>query len=182
MNRRAARTSAIGRRVAALRSGRDVGGQRHPRYNVVGGSNRVLLEPDNTATAGVTRPNDGRGVTVNITVMEEREGNALVLLPTDRLYSGNAHSFETLLMEFINNGERQVVVDCSRLDFISSAGMRVLLMASRALKALNGSLAVCAMRTHVEETYRISGLHRVISTETSREAALEAVSGSASGE
>ncbi len=114
--------------------------------------------------------------------MEEREGNALVLLPTDRLYSGNAHSFETLLMEFINNGERQVVVDCSRLDFISSAGMRVLLMASRALKALNGSLAVCAMRTHVEETYRISGLHRVISTETSREAALEAVSGSASGE
>ena len=161
---------------------RDVGGQWHPRYNCVGASTAVSLEPNNTAAVGVTRPDDGRGVSVNITVLEEREGDALVLLPTERLYSGNARSFEVLLMEFINNGERQVVVDCSRLEFISSAGMRVLLIASRALKAQAGSFAVCAMKSNVEETYRISGLHRVISTETSRAAALEAVGASASGE
>ena len=119
---------------------------------------------------------------MNIKIVEERDGDALVLLPTERLYSGNARSFELLLLEFINNGERHMVVDCSRLDFIGSAGLRVLLIASRALKARNGTLAVCAMKTHVEETYRISGFQRVVPIETSREAAVAAVGASESGD
>ena len=95
---------------------------------------------------------------MNIEVDQERDGDALVLLPLDRLYGENARSFELLLMRFIDGGERQVVVDCSRLTFISSAGLRVLLVSARALETNRGRLAICGMTASVEEIYRMSGL------------------------
>ena len=76
----------------------------------------------------------------------------LVLLPTKQIDGGNARSFESILIKVMNSGERHVVVDLSRLDFINSSGLRVLLIAVRALKASRGTLILCAMkngpRTH----------------------------------
>ena len=73
---------------------------------------------------------------MNIEVAEERTDDALVLLPVGRLDSSNARAFESIVMERIGGGERRLIVDFSRLDFISSAGMRVLLIAAKALKKI----------------------------------------------
>ena len=110
---------------------------------------------------------------MNIEVIEQRDGDALVLLPVDRLDSGNARSFESILMAFITRGERQVIVDFSRLEFVSSAGLRALLLAAKALKSGEGTIVICAMKAHIETTVRTSGLQWVIPIEQSREAALE---------
>ncbi len=64
---------------------------------------------------------------MDIEVAEERNDEVLVLSPVGRLDSGNVRSFESVVMDHVSSGERRVVVDFSRLDFISSAGMRVLL-------------------------------------------------------
>ena len=72
---------------------------------------------------------------MDIEVAEERNDEVLVLSPVGRLDSGNVCSFESVVMDHVSSGERRVVVDFSRLDFISSAGMRVLLIAAKALKA-----------------------------------------------
>ena len=111
---------------------------------------------------------------MNIEVVEERDGDALVLLPVDRLDGGNAHSFESIIMEFINSGERQVIVDFSRLESISSAGLRVLLIVAKALKAQEGTLALCTMSDDIKQVFQISGIDRIIPVRASREAALEA--------
>ena len=97
----------------------------------------------------------------------------MVLLPVDRLDSGNAHSLESILIGSITSGERQVVVDFNHLEFVSSAGLRTFLLAATALKASRGTLVLCAMKTHIETTVRTSGLQWVIPIEQSREAALE---------
>ena len=86
---------------------------------------------------------------MNIEVAEERTDDALVLLPVGRLDSSNARAFESIVMERIGGGERRLIVDFSRLDFISSAGMRVLLIAAKALKTADGSLVLCAMKNHI---------------------------------
>ena len=114
------------------------------------------------------------GASVNLEVRQERDGDALVLLPVDRIYGGNARAFELLLMKFIDGGERRVVIDCSHLEFISSAGLRVLLVSARALETHKGRLAICGMTTGVEEIYRMSGLHRIVPVEASRKAAVAA--------
>ena len=111
---------------------------------------------------------------MDIGVAEERDGDALVLSPVGRLDSGNARSFESIVMEHISGGERRLIVDFSRLDFISSSGMRVLLIAAKALHEGKGKIVLCAMKNHIEEVFRISGFDRIIPIKESRELALAA--------
>ena len=113
---------------------------------------------------------------MNIEVAEERNDEVLVLSPIGRLDSGNVRSFESVVMDHVSKGERRVIVDFSRLDFISSAGMRVLLIAAKALKAGEGTLVLCAMKDHIEEVFKISGFSQIIPIKDSREAALAASS------
>ncbi len=109
---------------------------------------------------------------MDMEVAEERNDDVLVLSPVGRLDSGNARSFEAVVMEHVSGGERRLIVDFSRLDFISSSGMRVLLIAAKALQAGEGTLILCAMKNHIEEVFRISGFDRIIPIRDSREAAL----------
>ena len=113
---------------------------------------------------------------MDIDVAEERHDEVLVLLPVGRLDSGNTHSFESVVMDHVSRDEQRLIVDFSRLDFISSSGLRVLLIAAKALKARGGTLVLCSMRTHIEEVFRISGFDRIISIKDSRESALATLS------
>ena len=110
---------------------------------------------------------------MDIEVAEERHHDVLVLLPIGRLDSGNASAFESIVMEHINSGERHLIIDFNRLDFISSAGLRVALLATRALHTVKGRIVLCAMRKHIEEVFRISGFDRIIMTKEARQAALD---------
>ena len=114
-------------------------------------------------------------MTSNIEVAEEREANALVLIPAGRIDSGNARAFESIVTEHISGGEHRVIVDFSRLDFISSSGLRVLLIAAKTLKVHKGSLALCAMKDHIKEVFEISGFDRIIPIRSTRQEALTAL-------
>ena len=112
---------------------------------------------------------------VKIAVAEERQDEALVLLPSGSLDSGNAHVFESIVMGHVNNGELRLIVDFSGLHFVSSAGLRVFILAARALHARMGKIILCSMKNHVEDVFRVSGIYRVITIKESRAAALAAL-------
>lgn len=109
---------------------------------------------------------------MDIEVAEERDGEALVLLPVGRLDSANARSFESIVMARVDAGERRLLVDFNRLQFISSSGMRVLLMAAKKLQSSDGRLVLCGMPEHIHEVFRISGFDQIIPIRDTREAAL----------
>ena len=111
----------------------------------------------------------------NIEVAEEREENALVLIPAGRIDSGNARAFESIVTERINAGDHRVIVDFSRLDFISSSGLRVLLISAKTLKIHKGAIALCAMKQHIKEVFQISGFDRIIPISDTRQEALDAL-------
>ena len=113
---------------------------------------------------------------MNIEVGKEQHDDVLVLSPVDRLDSANARAFEGIVLECIDGGENRVIVDFSRLNFISSSGMRVLLIAAKQLHAKQGKLALCAMPEHIHEVFRISGFDRIIPIRDSRSSALAVVS------
>ena len=138
-------------------------------YQFTEGRNRLTLEHNYTPTG----PALERDTPMDIEVVEERSDGVLVLSPVGRLDSGNVHAFESSVMQRIGGGERRLVFDFSRLEFISSSGLRVLLLATKALKAGAGTLVVCSMKPHIEDVFRISGFDRLISVATSRAAALE---------
>ncbi len=61
------------------------------------------------------------------------------------------------LTRLIEEGARKILVDFDKLDYISSAGLRVLLAAAKQLKAENGELRICGLNELVKEVFDISG-------------------------
>ena len=65
--------------------------------------------------------------------------------------------FEQKLFECIENGTQRLILDFQDLDYISSAGLRVILKATKNLKSAEGKLVLCAMQDYVKEVFEISG-------------------------
>ncbi len=57
------------------------------------------------------------------------------------------------------------VVDCSNLEYISSAGLGVLLMTQKRLKAAGGELSLVNVNHHIRDVFRYSGLDQVFKIE-----------------
>ena len=98
-----------------------------------------------------------------LSVTEDRAGQVLVLSPRDRLDSANSREFQALVMGHIDAGEKSIVVSFSNLAYISSAGIRVTQLASKALEKSEGQFVLCAMNENISKVFRISGFDRVIS-------------------
>ena len=109
---------------------------------------------------------------MEIEVIEERDNDVLVLLPVNRLDSTNAHLFESMLMDHISKGELRMIIDFGRLNFISSSGLRVLLIVANKLSATQGKLVLCDMQEHIQEVFMISGFDQLIPIQESRKASM----------
>jgi anti-anti-sigma factor len=69
-------------------------------------------------------------------------------------------------------GARKVALDFSALDYISSAGLRVLLGTAKALLASGGSLRIFGLNPSVREVFEISGFSTILAVYPSEAEAL----------
>ena len=65
-----------------------------------------------------------------------------------------------------------LVLDCAKLEYLSSAGLRALISAYKRMKARGGAIALCEMRPDVREIIEISGLQAVFQLRATRAEAL----------
>ena len=82
--------------------------------------------------------------------------------------------FETSLTDLIGEGRLYLALDLGGIEYISSAGLRVILASAKSLKNKNGTLLLANAREPVREVFDISGFGSVFSIYDSVEAALEA--------
>ncbi len=61
------------------------------------------------------------------------------------------------LTRLVEDGARKILVDFDKLEYVSSAGLRVLLATAKQLKAENGELRICCLNELVKEVFDISG-------------------------
>jgi stage II sporulation protein AA (anti-sigma F factor antagonist) len=92
-----------------------------------------------------------------MTIVNEMLGGTLVFRLVGRLDSTNARDFEQQLLAALDDGADRVVIDLSALEYISSAGLRVVLLAGKHLGERGGRLALSSVRPSVNEVFRISG-------------------------
>jgi len=102
---------------------------------------------------------------------------ALLAQPGGRIDSNTAGQFEQELLTRIEAGEARVVLDFSALDYISSAGLRVVLMAAKRTQAAQGALALCGLNESIREVFEISGFLSILTVCEGRDEALLAVTG-----
>lgn len=84
--------------------------------------------------------------------------------PVGRLDGDNAGSHEQALLALVNDSEgaQQLTVDLSELDYISSAGLRVLLVAAKAAKRKGGTVVLSAPKASILEVLKISGFDKIL--------------------
>ena len=107
---------------------------------------------------------------------ETRIGAVVIIEAQGRIDSNTAKAFEEKLLGAIDAADPRMVVDCAHLDYVSSAGLRVLLMAAKKVKAARGKLALADLKPHVQEVFDVSGFSSIFTIQAGRDAAIAAVS------
>lgn len=110
-----------------------------------------------------------------MSLSNEKIGDVLVVSAHGQINSANAMATESELLAFVERGERQCVLDFSGLDYISSAGLRVVLMLAKRLKQQHGCFALCGLQPQIHEVFEISGFLSFLTVADSRAEALTLV-------
>jgi anti-anti-sigma factor len=105
-------------------------------------------------------------------IKTERHGTVLVASTEDRIDGVNAREFQDALQAAISDDDSAVVLDLERLTYISSAGLRVILLVAKTLQRQDKQLAVCSLGGPVREVFEISGFDRIIQTHESQSEAV----------
>ena len=109
---------------------------------------------------------------------ETRKGKVVALGASGRIDHETAEGFQKALEPHLAacaEGGDAVILDMAKVDYVSSVGLRVLLMASKRASAQNGRLVVAAMQPTVGEVFRISQFDRIMASYDSVDAAVTAL-------
>jgi anti-anti-sigma factor len=88
---------------------------------------------------------------------QEMRDGCLILRPVGRLDNSSSPAVERVVSEQIGAGVTRILFDFSDMDYISSAGLRVVLIAGKRLRPSRGAVALAGMRELVREVFEISG-------------------------
>jgi stage II sporulation protein AA (anti-sigma F factor antagonist) len=108
----------------------------------------------------------------NMEIQTKKEANATVVTLTGRLDAITAPEYEKAVNELIGGGEIAFVVDFDGLDYISSAGLRGLLVTAKQLKGKGGQVRFANVKGTVKEVFDISGFGSIFQMDDTVAAAL----------
>ena len=105
-------------------------------------------------------------------ILEEKHGAVTVLEPRGRVDSVSSSELESALLRNLGAGQSQLAVNLEAVEYISSAGLRVLLLLVKKLQLSGGRLVLYAMPESVRLVFELAGFLSLFEIEDSREAAL----------
>ena len=110
-------------------------------------------------------------------VTSERRDGILCARVSGRVDGTNAMEFEEALRSAIEEGDRAVLLDFESLSYISSAGLRAVLLTARALQKRDTAFVLCSLAEPIREVFEISGFDKIITIHPSRAGALASLGG-----
>ncbi len=108
---------------------------------------------------------------MQITVKATNEVKVLAF--EGRLDTQTSPDAQQQLTRLIEGGATKILVNFEKLDYISSAGLRVLLVVAKQLKTTDGELRICSLNEVVKEVFDISGFDMILPISASESEALE---------
>jgi anti-sigma B factor antagonist len=98
-----------------------------------------------------------------MTIQKTRNGNTLTIAPEGRLDTMTAPELEGLLKESLE-GVTELVFDLEKLDYISSAGLHVLLSAQKTMNN-QGSMKILHANEMILEIFEVTGFTDILTIE-----------------
>ncbi len=107
---------------------------------------------------------------MNVNVV--KSGDYSIICVEGRVDTTNADEFEKAVLEVIESGVNKIVINCSSLNYISSSGLRVFLIAQKRMMAIKGELKLCSLQPGINEIFEISGFSSIFSIYPDEESAI----------
>ena len=109
--------------------------------------------------------------------MSVTEKNGVVVLKiTGRLDAESSILAEKQVRDILDAGNTRILFDFGELEYISSAGLRVILMTIKELRAKKGKVVLCSLNEYVQEVFDVSNFTSIIPITASTQEGLDLLS------
>ena len=109
-------------------------------------------------------------------ITDSIEMGAIIVQPAGKLDTLTAKAFETHLQGHVENGDGPLIVDMQGIDYVSSFGLRSILIVAKKMAPFGRKFVLFAPNTTVREVLGISGFLNIVTVADDKEAALAEVS------
>jgi stage II sporulation protein AA (anti-sigma F factor antagonist) len=99
-------------------------------------------------------------------------GQAVVVAPAGRIDTTTSEAVEHALAAALDGGARRLVVDFAGVTYISSVGLRVLLVVAKRVRTDRGTLVLCGLGDAVRQVFDLAGFLPLFAVEPTRELAV----------
>src|SRR6476660_9298695 len=94
-------------------------------------------------------------------ISESAENGVILLVPQGRIDGSTAEPFKQKLLATISDSPIRMVIDFAQVDFISSIGLRVLVVTAKRIAAVRGKMAFCNVNGSIREVFDLAGFTAV---------------------
>ena len=101
-----------------------------------------------------------------------QDNRAIILQISGRLDGSTAIEFSNYVADALRQAPERLVLDLASVDYISSAGLRILIQTAKDAPTTNTRFALCALCANVLDVLEISGLTKILSIYTHRQQAV----------
>ena len=98
----------------------------------------------------------------------QRKDEILIAALEGRVDSNNAGEFQKMMEAKINSGDKVLIVDFEQVSYISSAGLRVIVIMAKKFKGPYKKFGVCALPEPINKLFKMSGLDRAMTIRGTR--------------
>ena len=92
-------------------------------------------------------------------ITEKKHNDVKVIKVSGRL---DSNTFDVLGQKMNSIDDMKIIMDFSELDYISSAGLRIILMNAKKMKKTGGHFRLCCMKEFIKEIFDIAGFSRIL--------------------
>ncbi|MDQ5987326.1 MAG: putative anti-sigma factor antagonist BtrV [Syntrophus sp. SKADARSKE-3] len=101
-----------------------------------------------------------------------KEEKAVIVSVTGRMDALAAPQFDKELETLLEGGETRIIIDFKDLEYISSAGLQIILAAAKKMEEVKGEIILLHLKDAVKEVFEISGFDTLFRIFEDQDAAL----------
>jgi len=106
--------------------------------------------------------------------IEQCERDGITCLAIEgRLDAESAPQAEPVVKAILGEKKTSLLFDLSRMEYISSAGLRIILLAVKDMRNRKGKVVLCGLRPYVKEIFDVSNFSSIIPITDTVEAGLQ---------
>ena len=106
--------------------------------------------------------------------VEQKDGVSIVNIK-GRIDASNSGQIHEKILDEVGQGRNNIVVNFLEVSYISSAGLRILIYASKVIGKKSGSFSLCSVNSDIEKIFQISGLSALFNIHKDIQSSLDAI-------